>query len=50
MHEQLPPVRQIGERIVVREVIQLARALVDRLPDDESRRSADAPARSRWSR
>ena len=29
MHEQLPAVRQIGERIVVREVIQLARALVD---------------------
>ena len=29
MREQLPAVRQIGERIVMREVIQLARALVD---------------------
>jgi len=29
VHEQLAAIRQIGERIVIREVIQLARALVD---------------------
>ena len=29
VHEQLPAVRQVGQRIVIREMIQLARALVD---------------------
>ncbi len=29
VHEQLPAIRQVGQRIVIREVVQLARALVD---------------------
>ena len=29
MHEQLAAVRQIGERVVIREMVQLARALID---------------------